>query len=67
MVSEPLYDYWATSYKVSAIGSPTVYIHAPSPIVLGVKGVLSSLASDVSWPGQMFISLWQSSPYKPVL
>jgi hypothetical protein len=35
------------------IGSPAIYVHTPSPIVLGVGGVLRSLTSNVSWPEQV--------------
>jgi hypothetical protein len=53
MISESLHDCWATCYQVSAIGPPTVYLHAQSPNSTGregvCEGVLRSLISDVSW------------------
>jgi hypothetical protein len=56
MVSESLHDSLGpllSGFRYRAIS--TIYIHAPSPIVLGVRGVLRSLTSDVSWHGQLFI------------
>ncbi|GAU14158.1 hypothetical protein TSUD_169840 [Trifolium subterraneum] len=35
------------SFRSSAISPPTIYIHAPSPIMLSVSGVFLSLISDV--------------------
>ncbi|PNX69793.1 hypothetical protein L195_g064595, partial [Trifolium pratense] len=38
MVSEPLHDLFGphVNYQVSAIGPPTVYIHAPSLTSVGI-------------------------------
>jgi hypothetical protein len=42
--------HWATYYQTSAIGSPTIYIHASSPIVLGRReGCVKSLSLDERW------------------
>jgi hypothetical protein len=42
---------WATCYQVFDIGPPTVYIHAPSPIVLGVKGCVKKyyIGCEMAW------------------
>lgn len=40
MVSYPSLRSIGTGNQISVIGSPTIYIHAPSPIVPGARGVL---------------------------
>jgi len=48
--------HWAIYYQVSAIGSPTIYVHEPSPIVLVVRVCVKSPTSDMTWPDNVFIS-----------
>lgn len=45
-----------TCYQVFAIRSPAIYIHAPKPIVFGVRVYVKSYTLDNIYPEYMFIS-----------
>ncbi|PNY12168.1 hypothetical protein L195_g008792 [Trifolium pratense] len=36
--------------------TPTIYIHPPSPILLGLRGFVKSSTLDERWLGDMYIS-----------